>query len=152
MKRLSWFVFMMAAVSNSYAYNDYSYPKLEMPWWLTFMGLLMIAWAILEIVLFFKIWGMTNDVSKLTNHFCKQANVAIGETADKALHIPTTPNGYKLDKYDKRLDEIKVGDKVRRVSDGKILEVIGVGDEALECRGGMLDGIHSYPKDTLSIV
>ena len=152
MKRFSWLVFMMAAVSSSNAYNDYSYPKLEMPWWLTFMGLLMIAWGILEIILFFKIWGMTNDVRKLTNHFCKQANVAKEEVADKPSNIPTNLDNYELDEYDHRLDEVKVGDKVRRASDGKILEVISIGEKALECRGGMLDGIHSYPKDALSIV
>ena len=152
MKRFSWLVFMMAAVSNSNAYNDYSYPKLEMPWWLTFMGLLMIAWGILEIILFFKIWGMTNDVRKLTNHFCKQENVAKGEAADKPSNIPTNLDNYELDEYDHRLDEVKVGDKVRRASDGKILEVISIGEKVLECRGGMLDGIHSYPKDALSIV
>ena len=183
MKRLGLLAFSMAVVLNSFAYSDYSYPKLETPWWLTFMGLLMIAWGILEIILFFKIWGMTNDVRKLVNHFCGQTKPNKPEVETKPFHIPANPDDYELDDYDRRLekpnkpevetkpfyipanpddyelddydrrlDDVKAGDKVRRASDGKILEVVSVGEKALECRGGMLDGIHTYPKDALSIV
>lgn len=152
MKRLGLLAFSMAIVLNGFAYSDYSYPKLEMPWWLTFMGLLMIAWGILEIILFFKIWGMTNDVRKLVNHFCGQTKPNKPEVDAKPFHIPANPDDYELDDYDRRLDDVKVGDKVRRASDGKILEVVSVSEKALECRGGMLDGIHTYPKDALSIV
>lgn len=30
--------------------------------------------AVLSIILFFKVWGMCNDVRKLTNHFCGEAD------------------------------------------------------------------------------
>ena len=30
--------------------------------------------AVLSIILFFKVWGMCNDVKKLTNHFCGDAD------------------------------------------------------------------------------
>ena len=71
MKRFLVLSVVMAAASSSYAYyGDYSSPKIEMPGWLTFMGIIMIAWGILEIILFFKIWGMTNDVKALKkDHF-----------------------------------------------------------------------------------
>ena len=63
----------MATVSSCFAYyGDYSYssPKFELPGWLTFMGIIMIAWGILEIILFFKIWGMTDDIKALKkDHF-----------------------------------------------------------------------------------
>lgn len=32
---------------------------------MTFTGIVMIAFGILQIILFFKIWGMTNDVSRI---------------------------------------------------------------------------------------
>lgn len=152
MKRLSLFAFSMAVASNSFAYSDYSYPRLETPWWFTFMGFLMIAWGILEIILFFKIWGMTNDIRKLVKHFCGQTKPSKPDADAKPFHIPENPNDIELEEYDHRLDDVKVGDKVRRTSDGKILEVISVEEKALECRGGMLDGIHTYPKDALTFV
>lgn len=151
MKRLKLLVLSIAFVTSSYAY-DYSTPKLEMPWWLTLMGLLMIAWGILEIILFFKIWAMTNDVRKLTNQFCKETKAACLDPTVNQVYNPTNLSNYELGDYDHRLDEVKIGDKVRRESDRKILEVVGIGEKALECSGGLLDGIRSYPKDALSIV
>lgn len=71
MKRIFVFVFSVAAASNSFAsYGDYSSPTLEMPGWLTFMGVIMIVWGVLEIILFFKIWGMTDNIKALKkDHF-----------------------------------------------------------------------------------
>ena len=143
MKRNFALVLVAVSATNCFAA---SYGDLETSGWLTFIGILMIAWGILEIILFFKIWGMTNNVRKLTNHFCK--TTPIPETKP----IPKIPTNYELKDYDKRLDSVKVGDKVRRIDDRKILEVVGVGEKALECRGGMLDGIHTYPKDALSFI
>ena len=59
------------AASNSFAYyGDYSSPSFEMPGWLTFMGIVMIIWGVLEIILFFKIWDMTGDIRALRkDHF-----------------------------------------------------------------------------------
>lgn len=149
MKRI--IVFMVTA-STTLSCFAAGYGELEVPGWLKFLMLLMIAWGILEIILFFKIWGMTNDVRKLTKQFCKETKTARPETMVKPEYNPINPSEYVLGDYDHRLDEVKVGDKVRRESDGKILEVVGIGDKALECSGGLFDGIHSYPKDALSIV
>ena len=151
MKRLLFFSIFTAAISTEvFAAGQYGEPELS--GWLIFFSLVMIIWGILEIILFFKIWGMTNNVRKLTTHFCTQAQVAKSQSVPETKYTPTSPNDYELGKYDHRLDEVKVGDKVRRNSDGKVLEVIAVGEIVLECRGGMLDGIHSYPKDALSMV
>lgn len=151
MKRFLVLSISLAAISTEVlAAGQYGEPK--QPGWLTFIGLVMIVWGVLEIILFFKIWGMTNDVRRLTNHFCRQTKVAKSDSVAEPKYMPTNPNEYEVGDYDHRLDEVKVGDKVRRDSDGKILEVIAIGENVLECRGGMLDGIHSYPKDALSIV
>lgn len=73
MKRLFVLFVSMACASSSFAYyGDYSYssPKLEMPGWLVFMSIVMIVWGILEIVLFFKVWGMTDNVKAMKKaHF-----------------------------------------------------------------------------------
>ena len=48
-----------------------------MPGWLGFLSFLMIVWGILEIILFFKIWGMTNDIKALKeDHFYEKAQSA----------------------------------------------------------------------------
>ena len=146
------FIVFMVAIATTMSCFAAGYGELEVPGWLKILMLLMIAWSILEIILFFKIWGMTNDVRKLTKQFCKEAKTAGPEPKVKPVYNPINPSDYDLGDYDHRLDEVKVGDKVRRKSDGKILEVIGIGEKALECSGGLLNGIHSYPKDALSII
>lgn len=74
MKKLFSLSVAVFAVSNCFAYyGDYSSsPSFELPWWVIFMGILMIAWGVLEIILFFKIWGMTNDIRALKNAHFKQ--------------------------------------------------------------------------------
>ncbi len=50
---------------------DYSYSsqQVEMPGWLVVTAIIMITWGILEIILFFKVWGMTNDIRELKKDF-----------------------------------------------------------------------------------
>ena len=73
MKRLALIVFVLASTLDTFAYySDYGYSssKFEMPGWFTFMGIVMIIWGILEIILFFKIWGMTDNIKALKkDHF-----------------------------------------------------------------------------------
>ncbi len=73
MKRLALIVFVLASTLDTFAYyGDYGYSssKFEMPGWFTFMGIVMIIWGILEIFLFFKIWGMTDNIKALKkDHF-----------------------------------------------------------------------------------
>lgn len=71
MKRIFTLASAMIVASSSFAYyGDYSSSSFKMPGWLTFMGIVMIVWGILEIILFFKIWGMTNDIKALKkDHF-----------------------------------------------------------------------------------
>ena len=75
MKRISVIVFSLAITLSAFAYyGDYGYSSSssEMSGWLTFLFLVMFVWGILEIILFFKIWGMTNDIKALKkDHFCE---------------------------------------------------------------------------------
>lgn len=83
MKRFFVSIISMAVASSSFAYyGDYSSPSFELPGWLTFMVFIMIAWGILEIILFFKIWGMTDNVKALKkDHFCESSFETKGEMA-----------------------------------------------------------------------
>lgn len=66
MKRFSFLIAFIIVANNIFATGQYGdYEKAETPGWLTFMGLILIAWGILEIILFFKLWGMTNDVKSI---------------------------------------------------------------------------------------
>lgn len=68
MKRSILFVVFAASAISVFAAGRYGEP--ELPGWLTFIGIVMIVWGVLEIVLFFKVWGMTNDVNALKkDHF-----------------------------------------------------------------------------------
>lgn len=69
MKRLYVLSVVMVAFSiDGFAAGRYGEP--ELPGWLTFIGIVMIVWGILEIILFFKIWGMTDNIKALKkDHF-----------------------------------------------------------------------------------
>ena len=63
MKKISLFLFaLMGGAMNVFA-SPYSRSDAE--GFLTFLGFIMLAWGILEIILFFKIWGMTNDIKAI---------------------------------------------------------------------------------------
>ena len=71
MKRLSVIACALVVVSSAFAYYG-DYGSSSDSGWLTFIGLIMIVGGILEIILFFKIWGMTEDIRALKiDHFSK---------------------------------------------------------------------------------
>lgn len=47
-----------------------------------FVYLIIIVFGILQIILFFKLWGMTNDVKTLKNHFCPEQNKQLTKTPE----------------------------------------------------------------------
>lgn len=79
-----------------------------------FVTIILLIFGVLQIILFFKIWGMTNDVKRLANKFCSNDN-NLSNTNDLAETpcdgIPdNTPDGDA---------EISIGDKVIRRKDSK---------------------------------
>lgn len=110
--------------------------------------IIILVWGVLNIVLFFKIWGMTNDVRKLTNKFC-----VVSDNEHKASYS-TTENNQNSEgaDYDRRLDNVKSGDKVMRKSDGKIMKVDSVEENRIFCKGGSLEGYKWYPKSSVEYV
>lgn len=71
MKRFALLFVAMVAVSNCFAYGSYSSEPSD---WDIFMGFLTILFGILGFILFFKVWGMTNDVRELKNHYVGNFN------------------------------------------------------------------------------
>ena len=59
---------MLLFASSAFAYyGEYNEPKTS--GWDIFMAMVTIICAILGIILFFKVWGMTNDVRKITENY-----------------------------------------------------------------------------------
>ena len=114
--------------------------------------LIGLVWGILNLILFFKIWVMCDNVRKLTNHICGKESPNESAKEIKQTYTPANLENRDVKDYDSGLDNIKIGDKVRRISDGKVLEVTAICENELECKGGMLDGIHTYPKDSLTTI
>ena len=73
------------------------------------IGILAFVFAILQIILFFKIWGMTNDVSELKNFII---------------------NRHTQQKNDENIHESR---KVTRLSDGKQLFIKYEMGDTYEC-------------------
>ena len=110
-----------------------------------FVSIIALIWGILNIILFFKIWGMTDDVRKLTNKFCTTSD---NEPKVSSSITENNQNSEDLD-YDRRLDNVKSGAKVIRKSDGKIMEVDSVEEKRIFCKGGSLEGYKWYPKSSV---
>lgn len=75
MKRLSVLVATLATAVSAFAYyGDYGYSSRSDSGWGIFLGIVTLIGAILEIILFFKIWGMTNNIEALKkDHFNENA-------------------------------------------------------------------------------
>lgn len=81
---------------------------------LNVVSIILIIFGVLQIILFFKIWGMTNDVKRLTNKFCNSENRSSNiddSNRTPCENIPdnTPDNGV----------EISIGDTVIRRKDSK---------------------------------
>lgn len=88
---------------------------------LTFTGIIIIVFGILQIILFFKIWGMTNDISDMksiiSDYITKKTQVLTENKADTILER-----------------DIKVGDLVVELKNERQLKVVNITDNGeFEC-------------------
>lgn len=91
----------------------------------TFVGIIMIVFGILQIILFFKIWGMTNNVSEIKNIIRNN----IKETKTSTPNVKSGSN-------------INVGDLVVELKNERQLKVIDITNNGeFEC--STPGGIHS---------
>lgn len=70
----------------------------------TFLSIVALASSVLQIILFFKIWRMTNDVKRIADKFCPAEKQAV-----------------------------ELYGKVKRLSDGKALVVVKIEDGKYSC-------------------
>ena len=114
MKRLSVLAVSMAVAISSSAAGYYS--SSDMSDGMTFMAIVLLVWGILEIVLFFKIWGMTNNVKKIVREFIdKPASIeAAKKTIISKLHQKDLPeaqhNKYLQDLIDYHIKQLAEDD------------------------------------------
>lgn len=94
-------------------------------------ALLYIVFGILSLILFFKVWGMCNNVKHLTEYL-----ISYIESTKKE-------QGTNKDNNSKS-KSLKVGDKVVILKTGKITQIIDIKDGQIECasnNGNFYDGI-----------
>ena len=95
---------------------------------LVIVWILGIVWSILCIILFFKVWGMCNNVKRLTDRLCddlpyNQKPYSGHEQVRDEFIKEEAPN-----------NDIKTHDIITRVEDGAIMEVIEIKDGKYRCK------------------
>lgn len=80
----------------------------------TFISILFIIFGILQIILFFKVWGMTNDVRKLTDKLC-------GNQIEETPQVISEEYAAEQEYTEPDDSELSVGDLVIRRKDGKVM-------------------------------
>lgn len=95
---------------------------------LNIVSIIIIVFGILQIILFFKVWGMTNDVSEMRNMmelFLKK-DLNPKENIDKEISQPISTDNIEFDKEDFPLNsKFNKGDIVLYIPERTKLIVIG---------------------------
>ena len=79
----------------------FAYTSSDVEGFATFLAIVQIVMGVLSLILFFKIWGMTNDVRKLRDNICTSG--LKGEQLSKKMLILKYTG--KIDEAKKLLDE-----------------------------------------------
>lgn len=102
-----------------------------------------LVWAILGIILFFKIWGMTNDMELLTREVHEIKMLAAQE--------------HPICKQEQKAEEVpnhhfNVGDYVTHKKYGSKMKVVGINESRITCDRGFFSGLKSYDASELDII
>ena len=100
--------------------------------------------TVAAILMYIKQWQMASDIRALRNHFIKEDKMN-----NDATVLTTTK---EQNDYDKRLDDVKPGDFVKRLYDGKKMKVEAINNDLITCYAGIIDGTQSYPKSSLGLM
>ena len=117
--------------------------------------LLSIVWAILTIILFYKIWNMTNDVKDIRNQLLKDKENNKQSKADENNSLnesnPTDGNtNTEPDILVPPFDKLKVGDYVIRKIDAKRMQIDTIKNTKFFCKGGA-EGYKWYSQFELTV-
>lgn len=99
-----------------------------------FVGFLALIWSIICIILFFKIWGMTNNVEKLTREVHElRMIIERGHTPTKI--VPKQKNNKSLQSHtNTTIEDYKIGDIITLKSNGERYIVTGFKDDGkIQC-------------------
>lgn len=119
---------------------------------LTFTGLVMIVFGVLQIILFFKLWGMTNDVSKIKDLLeTKLVNMQTTKGQSVIIENETDIQSSKKVEKIEFLNDINIGDKVFRLSDKREMIVDSIDDGQYFCKGSFIEGYAYYKRDEIEL-
>jgi hypothetical protein len=116
-----------------------------------FAYILTFIWSILCLILFFKIWGMTNNVEQLTKDVHELKIAIAHERQDRPQ---TQPQKIVLEKEEQKKEEaithnFKMGDYVTHKKYGGKMKVVGVRGNRINCDRGWFSGITAYDASEL---
>lgn len=118
-----------------------------------FVYILALVWSILCLILFFKIWGMTNNIEQLTQEVHElKLNIEQGRiqvrTSQRQEGMPLIQNSSDIP-----WDDLMIGDEVKLKSNGKLYKVIGFEENGLvQCepeKMGIFDNFVSVKRSDL---
>lgn len=115
------------------------------------VSLIIIVFGVLQIILFFKLWGMTNDVAEL-KLIIKHYNYPPIPPKSSVAETPHTDSAALVKDYDSRLDGVKNGDKVEVSFDGREVSVMFVEDNRIYCKTSFLGGGQYFLKKDLKFI
>lgn len=112
-----------------------------------FAYLLALVWSILCLILFFKIWGMTNNIEQLTQEVhelklnLEQGRIQV-RTSQRQESMPLIQSPSDIP-----WEDLMIGDEVKLKSNGKLYKVIGFEENGLvQCEPEKWESlIISYP-------
>lgn len=143
MKKLASLLLMTPLALTASAYG---YESNDSSGWLTFMYVIIIVAGILQVILFFKVWGMTDDIKAI-----KKKQVSDAETNDASFALSIRENmilGNRiivreslLRNFLKKLENDRYSHSVKRESDFPIEENIEVLKKQLDKIGEPLPEI-----------
>lgn len=102
---------------------------------INFLTIVLLVFGVLQIILFFKLWGMTNDVAELKR------------LAKKYL------DSQKVKSINTKEDDIKVGDLVVELKTSKQMRVTGITKEnKFECKiAGGIQSAGVFDKEEIEL-
>lgn len=118
-----------------------------------FACLLALVWSILCLILFFKIWGMTNNIEQLTQEVhelklnLEQGRIQV-RTSQRQEGMPLIQSSSDIP-----WEDLMIGDEVKLKSNGKLYKVIGFEENGLvQCepeKMGIFDNFVSVKRNGL---
>lgn len=112
-----------------------------------FISLIIIVFGVLQIILFFKLWEMTNNVEKLTNYICNSHKAGIAHNSERD-DLSTDI----IKDYDLRLDTLKPDDRVKLISGGRELTIKSIDGDRIFCDMGFWGGYKYFNKKDLKYI